>query len=95
MSSPRGSARPQQHTVLPGGRRNRAAGPRQDAHGRFREEIAALPGPARRIENPVPDRSVPSRPPGRPTGSVRFDTEVRLRRHAAVRASRGRTPCAP
>ncbi|OLZ63156.1 hypothetical protein AV521_39895 [Streptomyces sp. IMTB 2501] len=83
------SAQPLLRTVMRDGRRTGPPDHWQDARERFREDVAALPEPARRIEDPEPVPPVRSRALDHLTAMVRSDTEARLRRNAAVLA-----PCA-
>ena len=56
----------------------------QDARKRFREDLAALPGPVLRIEDPEPVPPVWSKALTRLTASVRTDIEARLRPEGRV-----------
>ncbi|OLZ59188.1 nicotinate phosphoribosyltransferase [Streptomyces sp. IMTB 2501] len=89
------SARPLLHTVMRGGRRTGPPDRWQDARERFREDVAALPEPARRIENPEPVPPVRSRALEQLTAMVRSDIEDRLRRQAAVSPSSVRSARTP
>ncbi|MGV9759705.1 MULTISPECIES: nicotinate phosphoribosyltransferase [Streptomyces] len=78
-------------TVMRGGRRTGPPDHWRNAHQRFRADLADLPGPARRIENPEAVRPVRSDALERLTASVRSGIEARLpsRTRAAQRARRG------
>ncbi|WP_223281106.1 nicotinate phosphoribosyltransferase [Streptomyces antnestii] len=75
---PPDSARPLLHTVMRGGRRTGPADRWQDARGRFREDIAALPASALRIHDPEPVPANRSRALEELTTRVRSDIEARI-----------------
>ncbi|MFI9809203.1 hypothetical protein ACIHEJ_33480 [Streptomyces sp. NPDC052301] len=83
---PPDSAQPLLRTVMRGGRRTWSPDHWQDARRRFREDVAGLPGSARRIESPEPVPPVRSDTLERLTASVRAGIEARLR-------PEHRTPC--
>ncbi|MFF4964373.1 nicotinate phosphoribosyltransferase [Streptomyces sp. NPDC001037] len=64
-------------TSMRDGRRTGAPDDWRAGRERFREDLAGLPGPARRIEDPEPVRPVRSQALGRLTASVRADIEAR------------------
>jgi nicotinate phosphoribosyltransferase len=72
-------ARPLLRTVMRAGRRTGPPDRWQDAGDRFREDIAGLPGPARRIYDPEPVQPVTSRALKELTATVRADIEARFR----------------
>ncbi|MET8946881.1 nicotinate phosphoribosyltransferase [Streptomyces sp. NPDC004542] len=76
---PPDAARPLLRTVMRGGRRTGPPDRWQDARDRFREDVAALPGPALRIEDPEPVRPVVSRALQELTATVRAGLEERFR----------------
>ncbi|WP_329531023.1 nicotinate phosphoribosyltransferase [Streptomyces sp. NBC_01450] len=76
---PPDSARPLLRTVMRGGRRTGPPDRWQDARDRFRGDIADLPGPTLRIENPEPVRPVWSRALQKLTATVRASIEARFR----------------
>ncbi|MGW4595395.1 nicotinate phosphoribosyltransferase [Streptomyces sp. NPDC004457] len=78
------SAQPLLRTVMRGGRRTWSPDHWQDARKRFREDLAALPGPALRIEEPEPVPPVWSEALARLTASVRAGIEARLRPEGRV-----------
>ncbi|WOP38985.1 nicotinate phosphoribosyltransferase [Streptomyces sp. Li-HN-5-13] len=84
---PPDSAQPLLRTVMRGGRRISSPDHWRDARKRFREDIAALPGPALRIKDPEPVRPVWSEALARLTASVRADIEARLRPEGRVAPS--------
>ncbi|MFH8520425.1 nicotinate phosphoribosyltransferase [Streptomyces gelaticus] len=71
-------------TVMRGGRRTGPPDRWQDARERFREDIAALPAPARRIHDPEPVAPVRSRALETLTSTVRADIKARLLRERRV-----------
>ncbi|EST36445.1 nicotinate phosphoribosyltransferase [Streptomyces roseochromogenus] len=75
---PPDSARPLLRTVMRGGRRTGPPDHWQDARERFREDMAGLPEPARRIHDPDPVRPVRSRALAELTARVRAGIEARL-----------------
>lgn len=81
---PPDSAQPLLRTVMRGGRRTWPPDHWQDARRRFREDLAALPGPALRIEDPEPVPPEWSEALTRLTASVRADIEARLRTEGRV-----------
>ncbi|MET8451827.1 nicotinate phosphoribosyltransferase [Streptomyces sp. NPDC005209] len=85
---PPGSSRPLLRTVMREGRRTGPADRWQDARDRFRGDTAGLPGPALRIEDPVPVRPVRSRALEELTAAVRADIEARFRPDRRAAASR-------
>jgi nicotinate phosphoribosyltransferase len=76
---PPDSARPLLRTVMRGGRRTGPPDRWQDARDRFRGDIADLPGPTLRIEDPEPVRPVWSRALQKLTAAVRASIEARFR----------------
>ncbi|MGW2747391.1 nicotinate phosphoribosyltransferase [Streptomyces sp. NPDC001450] len=88
---PPDSARPLLRTVMREGRRTGPPDRWQDARDRFREDLAGLPGPARRIYDPEPVRPVTSRALKELTAAVRADIEARLRPGRLAAASRSWT----
>ncbi|KOV53571.1 nicotinate phosphoribosyltransferase [Streptomyces sp. AS58] len=84
---PPDSAQPLLRTVMRGGRRMWSPDHWQDARKRFHEDLAALPGPALRIEDPEPVPPVWSEALTRLTASVRADIEARLRPEGRVAPS--------
>ncbi|MER6682682.1 nicotinate phosphoribosyltransferase [Streptomyces olivaceoviridis] len=78
------AAQPLLRTVMRDGRRTWSPDHWQDARKRFREDLAALPGPVLRIEDPEPVPPVWSKALTRLTASVRTDIEARLRPEGRV-----------
>lgn len=74
-------------TVMRGGRRIWSPDHWQKARKRFHEDLATLPGPALRIEDPEPVPPVWSAALARLTASVRADVEARLRPEGRVAPS--------
>ncbi|MEE1769962.1 nicotinate phosphoribosyltransferase [Streptomyces sp. JV185] len=89
------SARPLLRTVMRGGRRTGPPDRWQDARERFREDIAALPATARRINDPEPVAPVRSRALAELTATVRAGIEARIRRERRVAPSGPATSRAP
>ncbi|WP_406164703.1 nicotinate phosphoribosyltransferase [Streptomyces sp. NBC_00996] len=91
------TARPLLRTVMHGGRRTGPPDRWQHARDRFREDIAGLPGPALRIEDPEPVRPVRSRALEDLTAMVRADIKARFRpdRLAAASSSSALSAGAP
>jgi nicotinate phosphoribosyltransferase len=81
------AAQPLLRTVMRDGRRTWSPDHWQDARKRLREDLAALPGPALRIEDPEPVPPVWSKALTRLTASVRTDIEARLRPEGRVAPS--------
>ncbi|MFF7236702.1 nicotinate phosphoribosyltransferase [Streptomyces collinus] len=81
---PPDSAQPLLRTAMRGGRRTWSPDHWQDARKRFREDLAALPGPALRIKDPETVAPVWSEALARLTASVRADIEARLGPQAHV-----------
>ncbi|MET9016415.1 nicotinate phosphoribosyltransferase [Streptomyces olivaceoviridis] len=81
------AAQPLLRTVMRDGRRTWSPDHWRDARKRFREDLAALPGPALRIEDPEPVPPVWSQALTRLTASVRTDIEARLRPEGRVAPS--------
>ncbi|MFI2205606.1 nicotinate phosphoribosyltransferase [Streptomyces sp. NPDC020192] len=77
---PDAAARPLLHTVMRDGRRTGPPDRWQDARARFRADVAALPEPALRIEDPEPVPPLRSRALEELTASVRAGLETRLSR---------------
>ncbi|MGA5037788.1 nicotinate phosphoribosyltransferase [Streptomyces capoamus] len=84
------SAQPLLRTVMRGGRRTEPPDHWRDARERFREDLAGLPGPARRIRDPEPVRPERSLALEQLTASVRAGIRARLRPRQRV-ASAGTT----
>jgi nicotinate phosphoribosyltransferase len=76
---PPAGSRPLLRAVMRGGRRTGPPDRWQDARERFHEDIAGLPGPALRIEDPEPVRPVRSRALEDLTATVRAAIEARFR----------------
>ncbi|MFE1312481.1 nicotinate phosphoribosyltransferase [Streptomyces sp. NPDC058755] len=85
---PPGSARPLLCTVMRDGRRTGPPDRWQDARDRFREDLAGLPGTARRIYDPEPVGPVTSRALQELTATVRADIEARFRPDRRTAATR-------
>ncbi|WP_225094562.1 nicotinate phosphoribosyltransferase [Streptomyces sp. CoH27] len=81
---PPDAARPLLRTVMRGGRRTGPPDRLRDARERFREDVAALPETARRIESPEPVAPVRSRALEHLTAMVRSGIDARPRRPAAA-----------
>lgn len=78
-----------------GGRRTGPPDRRQDARDRFRGDIADLPGPTLRIEDPEPVRPVWSRALQKLTATVRASIEARFRPdHLAAPSVTAASDCA-
>ncbi|MFJ7199134.1 MULTISPECIES: nicotinate phosphoribosyltransferase [unclassified Streptomyces] len=84
---PPDSARPLLRTVMRGGRRTGPPDRWQDARERFREDIADLPAPARRIHDPEPVAPIRSRALEELTAAVCADIKARLRRERRIARS--------
>ncbi|WP_225829933.1 nicotinate phosphoribosyltransferase [Streptomyces sp. NK08204] len=78
------AAWPLLRTVMRGGRRTGPPDRWQDARERLRADLAGLPGPALRIEDPEPVGPVTSRAVRELAATVREDLESRFRRESAV-----------
>lgn len=76
-------AEPLLHTVMRAGQRTWSPDRWQDAHKRFREDVADLPPSARRIDDPIPVRATRSPALEELTAKVRADIVDRLLTGAA------------